>query len=125
MRKWGEPLTFHHETFSRFRFVIINKDKRLLQPISRYQKSQGFLREIKIKICSKKMNSDENKMMRALKFNAKALQKLVHKVIGTRRMGKALQLRLLILNSPAFKLTIGSGTLKGKHLPEHCWKILK
>ena len=40
----SEPLTFHHETFSRFRFVIINKDKRLLQPISRYQKSQGFLR---------------------------------------------------------------------------------
>ena len=24
----SEPLTFHHETFSRFRFVIINKDKK-------------------------------------------------------------------------------------------------
>ena len=24
----SEPLTFHHETFSRFKFVIINSDKK-------------------------------------------------------------------------------------------------
>lgn len=27
----SEPLTFHHETFSRFKFVIINSDKK--QPL--------------------------------------------------------------------------------------------
>lgn len=60
------------------------------------------------------MNSDENKMMRALKFNAKALQKLVYKVIGAQQDGGKPAAASVDTNSPAFKLTIGSGTLKGK-----------
>ena len=62
----------------------------------------------------KKMNSDENKMMRALKFNAKALQKLVYKVIGAQQDRGKPAAAADATNSPAFKLTIGSGTLKGK-----------
>lgn len=110
----SEPLTFHHETFSRFRFVIINKDKKAATANIPVSEIPGIFEEIKNKNLLKKMNSDENKMMRALKFNAKALQKLVHKVIGTPQDGGKPAAAAIDTNSPAFKLTIGSGTLKGK-----------
>ena len=110
----SEPLTFHHETFSRFRFVIINKDKRAATANIPVSELPGIFEEIKNKNLLKKMNSDENKMMRALKFNAKALQKLVHKVIGTQQDGEKPASAAIDTNSPAFKLAIGSGTLKGK-----------
>ena len=92
----SEPLTFHHETFSRFRFVIINKDKKAATANIPVSEIPGIFEEIKNKNLLKKMNSDENKMMRALKFSGKPAAAAVD------------------TNSPAFKLTIGSGTLKGK-----------
>ena len=51
----SEPLTFHHETFSRFRFVIINKDKKAATANIPVSEIPGIFEEIKNKNLLKKM----------------------------------------------------------------------
>lgn len=50
----SEPLTFHHETFSRFRFVIINKDKKAATANIPVSEIPGIFEEIKNKNLLKK-----------------------------------------------------------------------
>lgn len=107
----SEPLTFHHETFSRFKFVIINQDKKATTaniPVSEFP---GIFEEVKNKNLLKKMNSNENKMFGMVNSIGKMTQKLVGKLIGQPQQQAPARLDT---NSPAFTLVISSGTLKGK-----------
>lgn len=107
----SEPLMFHHETFSRFKFVIINQDKKAATanvPVSEFP---GIFEEVKNKNLLKKMNSSENKMFGMVNSIGKMTQKLVGKLIGQPQHQAPAKLDA---NSPAFTLAISSGTLKGK-----------
>ena len=109
----SEPLTFHHETFSRFKFVIINADKKATTaniPVSEFP---GIFEEIRNKNILKKMNSNENKTFGMVNFIGKMTQKLVHKLVG-QPYGISSVTMKVDTNSPAFTLAISAGQLKGK-----------
>ena len=45
----SEPLTFHHETFSRFKFVIINSDKKATTANIPVSELPGIFEEVRNK----------------------------------------------------------------------------
>lgn len=108
----SEPLMFHHETFSRFKFVIINQDKKAVTaniPVSEFP---GIFEEVRNKNLLKKINSSENKAFGMINNIGRMTQKLVNKFIGQSQQSTAAA--DINMNSPAFTLAISSGTLRGK-----------
>lgn len=78
----SEPLTFHHETFSRFKFVIINSDKKATTANIPVSELPGIFEEVRNKNILKKMNSSENKTFGMINSIGKMTQKLVYKLVG-------------------------------------------
>ena len=107
----SEPLTFHHETFSRFKFVIINQDKQPTTANIPVAEFPGIFEEIKAKNLLRKVNGPENKMNGMLNSIGKMTQKLVKKFAGQENQVSAVKVNT---NSPAFTLAISAGQLKGK-----------
>lgn len=106
----SEPLTFHHETFSRFRFVIINQDKRPATANIPVAELPGIFEEVKNKNLLKKMNSSENKTVGMIQSIGKMTQKLISRFVGQTNTEKV----SIDANSPAFTLAISAGQLRGK-----------
>lgn len=109
----SEPLTFHHETFSRFKFVIINSDKKATTANIPVSELPGIFEEVRNKNILKKMNSSENKTFGMINSIGKMTQKLVYKLVG-QPSGASSAATKVDTNSPAFTLAISAGQLKGK-----------
>ena len=109
----SEPLTFHHETFSRFKFVIINSDKKATTANIPVSELPGIFEEVRNKNILKKMNSSENKTFGMINSIGKMTQKLVYKLVG-QPSGASSAATKVDTSSPAFTLAISAGQLKGK-----------
>ena len=92
----NEPLLFHHKTFSRFNFVIINADKKATTANIPVTEFPGIFEEIRTRNLMSRMNAG-NKTMQAM------LQKLLPEEEHT-----------VDTSSPAFTVRISAGRLKGK-----------
>ena len=109
----SEPLTFHHETFSRFKFVIINSDKKATTANIPVSELPGIFEEVRNKNILKKMNSSENKTFGMINSIGKMTQKLVYKLVG-QPSGASSAATKVDTSSPAFTLAISAGQLRGK-----------
>lgn len=107
----SEPLTFHHEIFSRMKMVIINQEKKAVTANIPVSDIPAIFEEVKAKNMLRKLNSCENKTYTMIQSIGRMTQSLVHKFVGqdTKQDKQPID-----TSTPAFTVVITSGRLKGK-----------